>query len=97
MQRSVGTDVSCSARSEAANLLKDLQRCERLPLPRPAREGEVFAYKRPRCKELLQQGPCILFCADDQLAVLLVADERLAGEHVAAQDALRQQRLDRVL
>ena len=40
------------------------------------------------CRRELRQGVCILFRADDQLAVLLVADKRLTGEHVAAQDAL---------
>ena len=49
------------------------------------------------CRRELRQGVCILFRADDQLAVLLVADKRLTGEHVAAQDALRKKRLDRVL
>ncbi len=49
------------------------------------------------CRRELRQGVCILFRADDQLAVLLVADKRLTGEHIAAQDALRKKRLDRVL
>ena len=49
------------------------------------------------CRRELRQGVCILFRADDQLAVLLVADKRLTGEHVAAQDALRKKCFDRVL
>ena len=49
------------------------------------------------CRTELRQGVCILFRADDQLAVLHVADQCLAGKHVAAQDALGEQRFDRVL
>ena len=42
-------------------------------------------------------GVAALLCRDDQLAVLHVADQCLAGKHVAAQDALGEQRFDRVL
>lgn len=53
-------------------------------------KGAVLQQKLVAC-------PLIIICVDDQFAVLHVADQRLAGQHVAVQDALGKKCFDRVL